>query len=355
MPFGAGQLLLVGGYDLSADVTSVDLPKRTDIREITGIKHRKRQRKAVGLDDGAFSLTAYFENATDTVFGSGQPRITRVYGDAAGAQCYTYAHAITDTGLSVTHPVGDFYLSTYAGNINGGIGRGHLLARIDGSYSAGTTNLYTAQDADLGARASRTATAVAHVYEAEGSGIATATLSVYSSASRSTWASAGSALDVALVSGAGADWIALPNGYDFGTSPQRVYRGAYATTTAATSALGTPHAVDVVYITGGGGGWRHWNGAWNAYSPPNLLAGSPFANEGAADAAVSADGQIAVWGSTPYYSTHFGTFTRDPGDYESQTHAATINRYAGARLTVSNTRGSSNPLKLRADVFLIHS
>ena len=251
--------------------------------------------------------------------------------------------------------MGEFYLSTYAGNINGGIGRGNLLARIDGSYSAGTTNLYTAQYADLGARASRTVTAVAHVYEAEGAGIATARLSVHTSASRNTWASAGNALDIALVSGTGADWIAIPNGYDFGgTSPQRVYRGAYATTTAATTALGTPHAVDVVYITGAGQ-WRHWNGAWSAYTPPGLLAGSPFTNQAGADAAVSADGQIAVWSDTPYHSTHFGAFTRDRGNYESQAHTGTVNRYVGARLTVSNTRGVSNPLQLRADVVLIHS
>lgn len=352
MPIGAGQLLLVGGFDLSADATSVDLPRRTDIREVTGVRHKKRQRKAVGLDDGEFSLTAYFDDSNDTVFGSGQPRITRVFGDAADAQCYTYAHAITDTNLSVTHPVGEFFLSTYAGNINGGIGRGRMLARLDGSYSPGTSNLYTAQSADLGPLASRTVYAVVHIYDVEATGIATATLSLHGSANRRAWTSLGNALNVAVVSGAGADWIAIPDGYTFAGSPMRVYRGAYATTAAATTGLGTPHAVDVVYLTGSGA-FRHWNGAWQPYTPPGLLAGSPFANEAAADVAVSVDGQVAVWGNLPYHSTHVGSFSRAPGDYQSRTTTRSINRYVGVRLNVANSRGASNDLALKADVFLI--
>ena len=304
------------------------------------------------MDDGEFSITAYFEDSTDTVFSSGQPRITRVFGDEAGADCNTYTHAITDTKLSVSHPVGEYYLSTYPGHINGGMARGKLVARIDGSYAAGTTNLYSAEYASMGARGSRTVYAVAHVYDVDGAGIATATLSMHASGNRNSWTALGNALDIAVVSDAGADWIALRDGYVFGGSLRRVYRGAYTTTTAATTALGTPSAVDVVYLTGADA-WRHWNGAWNAYTPPGILSGSPFTNEAAAESAVSADNQIGVWGDVPYYSTHYGSFSRDAGDYESGTTTRTVNRYVGARLTVTNTTGSTSDLGLSADIFLI--
>ena len=60
MAIPAGQLLLVGGHDVSKDATNFGLTLDSPAQVVTGLFHEKVQRDQVAAEDSTFELSGFF-------------------------------------------------------------------------------------------------------------------------------------------------------------------------------------------------------------------------------------------------------------------------------------------------------
>ena len=174
MAIPAGQLLLVGGYDVSRDTTNYGHTMDSPAQVVTGLFHDKVQRDQVAAEDLTFELSGFFSpGVTSGLFSrpGDRDRVSRVYGKVAGSRAQAFGGAILPM-RSFETPVGQRVAWKGNGEVDGeGIADAFVLYRHpEGSLptlASGNQTFYTgagAQYADIGASAAdRTVRLVAHL------------------------------------------------------------------------------------------------------------------------------------------------------------------------------------------------
>ena len=119
MAIPAGQLLLVGGYDVSKDTTNYGHSMDSPAQVVTGLFHDKVQRDQTAAEDLTFELSGFFNpGVTSGLFSrpGDRDRVSRVYGKVAGSRAQAFGGAIL--------PMRSFELQS------GSVSRGKETARL---------------------------------------------------------------------------------------------------------------------------------------------------------------------------------------------------------------------------------
>ena len=165
MTIPAGQLLLVGGYDVSRDTTNYGHTMDSPAQVVTGLFHDKVQRDQVAAEDLTFELSGFFRpGVTSGLFSrpGDRDRVSRVYGKVAGSRAQAFGGAILPM-RSFETPVGQRVAWKGNGEVDGeGIADAFVLYRHpEGTLStlaAGNQTFYTgaARSMPTSERAQRT-------------------------------------------------------------------------------------------------------------------------------------------------------------------------------------------------------
>ena len=137
MAIPAGQLLLVGGYDVSKDATNFGLTLDSPAQVVTGLFHEKVQRDQVAAEDSTFELSGFFRpGVTSGLFSlpGDRDRVSRVYGKTAGARAQAFGGAIIPM-RSFETPVGQRVMWKGTGEVDGE-GVAHAFPALSAPRSA---------------------------------------------------------------------------------------------------------------------------------------------------------------------------------------------------------------------------
>lgn len=202
---GAGQRFFVGRYDISRHVTTADHPESTEIVEDTAIIHTKRHRVVQGLDDDEFSISAFWNEDTSHLFPGGEgPRVTQVFGLAAGAPVTSYGTAVTAGPKgSVPTDVGALVRTEYGGNANGEREDGYYMGLVGTTATGGTSaDRIDGITIDFGTAPGNMRVRLAiHLEVLTNGGMDAASFSLLGSTDDSTYTELDSGLQIPLVTG----------------------------------------------------------------------------------------------------------------------------------------------------------